>query len=53
MKEKNEFEITLLDSDQKNKIRGGLASCACSPVSSLVDEKVDELCGGEATVDDD
>ena len=49
MKE-NELEITLLDSDQKSKIRGGSAGCACSPLSSLVDENVDELCGGESTV---
>ncbi len=53
MKEKNEFEITLLDNDRKSKIRGGASSCLCSRHSSMVDNEVDELCDGEIMVDID
>ncbi len=59
MKEKNDFEITLLDSDQKTKTRagGGIpdpdpggGNCTCSPHSTMVDDTVDELCEGEIMV---
>ena len=54
MKDKDEFEITILDNDQKSKIRAGSDGCECGhPTSSAPDEVVDDFCDGDAVVDDD
>jgi hypothetical protein len=46
----DDYDITELDSDQKSKVGAVTAACACSPITSLVDSAVDQLCEDEATV---
>jgi hypothetical protein len=49
---RNDYDITELDSDQKDKISARTVSCACAPLSSLVSSSVNQLCDGGATIGD-